>query len=231
MIVPFAGLTAPLGWLTCDGSAVSRSTYANLFAALVSTLTGAVTSVPSGGNVSFTVTVASTTNLTPGMKVGLPLSGGGIHVTTVASLSPTQITTASEPVTTETNNVLTGSQSVQLTAWGLGDGSTTFNLPNLSGKFLMAADFFGTNPGTTGGAGTHTHPLSDNGQAEIVVLNSGSAVSRRVNTTASWTADHIVTGSGGTVGTVESIGAALTGATDSASSLPPYVGMRYIIKF
>jgi microcystin-dependent protein len=33
----FAGSTAPGGWLECDGSAVSRSTYANLFAAISTT--------------------------------------------------------------------------------------------------------------------------------------------------------------------------------------------------
>ncbi len=33
-IMPFAGAAPPPGWLLCDGSAVSRSTYANLFAAL-----------------------------------------------------------------------------------------------------------------------------------------------------------------------------------------------------
>jgi microcystin-dependent protein len=31
---PFGGTTAPTGWLLCDGSAVSRTTYANLFAVL-----------------------------------------------------------------------------------------------------------------------------------------------------------------------------------------------------
>lgn len=33
VILPFAGTTAPTGWLICDGTAVSRTTYANLFAA------------------------------------------------------------------------------------------------------------------------------------------------------------------------------------------------------
>ena len=37
MIAPFAMSTAPTGWLECDGSAVSRATYANLFAALGTT--------------------------------------------------------------------------------------------------------------------------------------------------------------------------------------------------
>lgn len=34
MIMEFGGSTSPSGWLTCDGSAVSRSTYAALFAAI-----------------------------------------------------------------------------------------------------------------------------------------------------------------------------------------------------
>jgi len=33
-LMPFAGVSAPTGYLLCDGSAVSRSTYATLFAAL-----------------------------------------------------------------------------------------------------------------------------------------------------------------------------------------------------
>lgn len=33
-VVAYGGTTAPQGWLLCDGSAVSRSTYADLFAAI-----------------------------------------------------------------------------------------------------------------------------------------------------------------------------------------------------
>lgn len=39
-IVAFAGATVPAGWLWCDGSAISRTTYAPLFAA-ISTIYGA----------------------------------------------------------------------------------------------------------------------------------------------------------------------------------------------
>lgn len=33
-VLPFAGSAAPIGWLLCYGQAVSRTTYANLFAAI-----------------------------------------------------------------------------------------------------------------------------------------------------------------------------------------------------
>jgi hypothetical protein len=37
VILPFGAASAPAGWLNCDGSAVSRTTYANLFAAISTT--------------------------------------------------------------------------------------------------------------------------------------------------------------------------------------------------
>lgn len=36
-VLPFAGSTAPEGWLLCDGTAKSRTTYANLFAVISTT--------------------------------------------------------------------------------------------------------------------------------------------------------------------------------------------------
>lgn len=36
-LMPYAGITEPTGWLWCAGQAVSRSTYANLFAAISTT--------------------------------------------------------------------------------------------------------------------------------------------------------------------------------------------------
>lgn len=37
IMAPFAGTTAPSGWLVCDGSAISRTDYADLFAQIGST--------------------------------------------------------------------------------------------------------------------------------------------------------------------------------------------------
>ena len=37
VVLPFAGSAAPSGWLLCDGSAISRTTYAALFSAIGTT--------------------------------------------------------------------------------------------------------------------------------------------------------------------------------------------------
>jgi microcystin-dependent protein len=122
-IIPFAGATAPAGWLFCFGQAVSRTTYADLYAAI-------------------------------------------------------------------TNNGATF-------PYGSGDGSTTFNLPDLRGRVPAGKDdmggsaasrltsggsgITGTTLGAAGGAETHTlttaqipahgHPFSVTG-----VVDGGAAV-------------------------------------------------------
>lgn len=72
-IIAFGGASAPAGFLACDGSAISRTTYADLFTAIGTT-------------------------------------------------------------------------------WGVGDGSTTFNLPDLRGAFLRGTSTHGTNTMADGNA-------------------------------------------------------------------------------
>jgi len=158
---PFAGSAAPTGWLLCDGSAVSRTTYANLF------------------------TVVGTT-------------------------------------------------------YGAGDGSTTFNLPNLKGRFPVGLDASQTEfstLGKTGGAKSHNHTLSDAGQAGIAMVAraTNQVIERRVGTASSYTSTHTLNYSalgGGASGLseTETSGAALMGSTDTTSTLPPYEALNYIIK-
>lgn len=60
----FAGATAPIGWLLCDGAAVSRTSYASLFA-VVGTTYGA-----GDGSTTFNV---------PNMKDRVPVGAGTSH--------------------------------------------------------------------------------------------------------------------------------------------------------
>lgn len=52
------------------------------------------------------------------------------------------------------------------TQWGAGDGSTTFNLPNLIGRFLQGA----LTPGTYGGSTQHNHGTTAIGTAGGAVI-------------------------------------------------------------
>lgn len=123
------------------------------------------------------------------------------------------------------------------TGHGVGDGSTTFNLPDLRGRVVAGKDDMGgssanrlTSPldgdqlGNNGGAqsvdATHSHNLSANGWAYITMgTTAGQELSmRRISvTTFSPTHDIDTAGAGGGSGT-RSTGAQLGGATDSGGN-------------
>lgn len=179
-IQAFACRLPPSGWLVADGSAVSRSTFDALFAVLVqssvATMTIASPCVVSWTNhtlrandpVRFTTTGALPTGITAGQTYYVSSSG------LTANTFQVSATPAGSVVNTS------GSQSGVHTAtcapWGIGDGVTTFNLPDLRSMFLRGFDAgrgidtgrgFGTtqqdafeahnHTGSTGTAGSHTH--------------------------------------------------------------------------
>lgn len=123
------------------------------------------------------------------------------------------------------------------TSYGVGDGSTTFNVPSMVGKFPVgknAGDTAFQNLGTAGGAESHTHSLSDAGQADLAWSASGAQAHMRRVVGASYTSTGITNSnlSALTAETAtENLGVALSGATDAGSSLPPYVTVNFIIKY
>jgi microcystin-dependent protein len=120
------------------------------------------------------------------------------------------------------------------TQFGQGDGATTFNLPDLQHKFPYGST--GSDVAVTGGTDTHVHALSDNGQAVVFMQSSaGNELGmRRAGLTGGAGAQttHRATGSLGTTAdsTAATMGTALRGNTDTASSLPPYLTVQYIIR-
>ncbi|MBX3498763.1 MAG: tail fiber protein [Alphaproteobacteria bacterium] len=144
------GLTAPTGYLVRDGSAISRTTYADLFDLFVTQ--------PGFTGVTFTITIAS-----PGVVTSTAhgFNGGErLRLTTTGAL-PTGLTAGNEYfviyvdantfrlATSEVNYAAgtaintSGSQSGTHTytrsLFGLGDGSTTFNLPDDRDLFARGA--------------------------------------------------------------------------------------------
>lgn len=106
------------------------------------------------------------------------------------------------------------------TRYGAGDGSTTFNLPpfNNANRFPRGS----TGGGATGGASSHEHSMAHThdfttGQAGAPYLAGVAAGSDFVASLP----DHVHTG------TTDGSSAANTG---SASNLPPFVDVRFIIK-
>lgn len=142
VMVPFAGPAAniPDGWLVCDGRAVSRSTYAALFAAIG-------------------------------------------------------------------------------TGYGVGDGSTTFNVPSMMvGRTVIGAD--ATSPhGTTGGARTHTLTVNE-------MPSHGHGWVDQV------TAANNIPGTGGLQGSQATARAqiASTGGGQPHNNMPPFIAMQWIIR-
>lgn len=147
-ILPYGGSSAPSGWLSCDGTAINRITYATLFA-----------------------------------TIG--------------------------------------------TAFGVGDGSTTFNLPDLRGRFPLGKDDMnGTSANRVTAAAADS--IGGSGGVESVALTVAQMPAHNHGG---------VTGLAGT-GTVQFAGGGSQAATAASSqgggstheNLPPYQTFNFIIK-
>lgn len=154
VITAFGGTVAPTGWHLCDGSAISRSTFASLFAAIG-------------------------------------------------------------------------------TAFGVGDGATTFNVPDLRQRFALgkAAAGTGSTLGGTGGAIDHTHPLDSASSHVRMTMNTTSPQLRaqRKSGMTSWAETLDVTATSGAAGSTTSTnGIALGGSSDVAN--PPFQAVNFVIK-
>ncbi len=117
------------------------------------------------------------------------------------------------------------------TKYGSGDGSTTFNLPNIKGKTTVGLDIDDTNfntLGKTGGEKTHTLTKNEIPPMNVHMtkdawydrggLESGGAVNRRV-----------VAG-GATGGATDYIIGTVNGGGQAHNNLQPYIVSNYIIK-
>ena len=137
-IIMYGATTAPTGWLLCNGSAVSRTTYANLFAVIG-------------------------------------------------------------------------------TKFGAGNGSTTFNLPNLQNRFVVGAGA-SYNINDTGGEATH-----------ILTIEEMPAHSHSI-TTGDDSGFGSYASQWNPFKTTGSRSTSSVGGGQAHNNLPPYIGLTFIIK-
>lgn len=127
------------------------------------------------------------------------------------------------------------------TTYGVGDGSTTFNLPDLQGRMPLGA---GSGAGLTtrargdkAGAETHSHALSNAGGVDLAVASVGDPLatvyyrSSTISTGISLTVNRSAPlGAESTFGPNSRTAIPLVGNTDSGDGMNPFLGVNFIIK-
>ena len=199
-IKPWGKATAPAGYVLCDGSAISRTDYADLFA-VISTTYGA-------GNGSTTFNVPNLQGKTPqgydGSTYNLAATGGANTVT--VAVTNNQAVSATSTVTNNQSVTMTGDiGNTSLTTAQLASHTHTLLLrggPTGSGRLQSNQGRFSYTASGSEGSGTaHNH-------------STGTLAGTLTGTVA-------VTTTGTLTGTV---------AASGTNSFSPYVVVNYIIK-
>lgn len=119
--------------------------------------------------------------------------------------------------------------------FGSGDGTTTFNLPDMSGRVAVGLSTSDSDFGAVGDIGgakvsTHSHNLSPAAWANISVGGAG-VIAQRINV-STYTPSVQSSGSIATNTTNQTTGTSLGGVTDGTteSIVQPYMALNYILK-
>jgi microcystin-dependent protein len=166
-ITPYAGLTAPTGWLLCSGQSVNRTDYPSLFSAVTATkgtftvtiATPGVFTLASHGMVTGSQVYLTTTGALPtglAANTNYFIVNTGTNTFNLATTFANAIATT--PVVIATSGTQSGTHTLFHAPYGVAS-STTFNLPNFTGRTPVGIDTTQTEfnaLGEAGGAKTHT---------------------------------------------------------------------------
>ena len=204
----------PAGFLLADGSAVSRTTYANLFKVLSYSLSGVTTT----GQPQVTG-LSSTQYLFPGMAV----TGTGVPTgTTILTVdSGTQVTLSS--------NISTGgTPTLIFYVFGAGDESTTFNLPLFArhtsiGSGGTGTAYVGNVTGQMGGEEAHVQT-----SGELATHTHSASV--QVLTNIAGSPPNYAAGAGNSP-VVSAVSVSNAGSSQAANVMQPSIVVTKIIKY
>lgn len=230
-VIQYASATAPAGYLNCDGSAISRTTYGGLFG-LIGTTYGAgngaqqnIQSWAVTGFGSIQLNFNSTYGYNNFIQVGTTFSfntGSVLYTGLVALVANTTEVVANQ----------TGSATSGLGGYAILTTPTTFNLPNTVGVTIRGS---GTswNIGSTGGADSYaltSANIASHKHDTTIVANSSNASSGGISTSAPPTS-----GTSLTTGIIyDNTGTQVTAAGSNGSSfstLNKYLVLNYCIKY
>lgn len=127
-IKPWAGLVAPNQYLFAYGQEIARSTYSVLFTAI----TSSQAAFCSNGSPILSG-IADTSQIPIGAAVE------------ASCLLPNSVVVSKtgSTITVDNNAIVTTSLTITILPWGGGNGTTTFNLPDLRGRTLAGRDNMG----------------------------------------------------------------------------------------
>lgn len=253
---PYAGITAPTGWLLCYGQSVSKTTYANLWDALHSNL-GAVTIT-----IATPAVITSTGHgLRTGDQIYLSTTGSlptGLDEFTVYYVHVINANTFHVSLTQNnsflgtyvaTSGTQSGTHSAVYSPWDdiTTAGTSNFRVPDMRGRGTAGKDDMGGtaaniltldqtngirgyNLNNTGGEQSNNRALSDNGQAQVM-MTSGVIRLRRISAGSGWNSNWNIAATTTTTATsAGSVGSGLMGTTDTGNNIQPTVITNYIIK-
>lgn len=165
-VTEYAGINLPAGYLWANGQAVSRAAYSRLFAALSISVIGTTAS----GSTSISAVSQDLTQL-PTSLVGAPISGPGIPAgATILAVTANSLTLSAAPTANQAGVALV------IAPHGIGDGSTTFNVPDRRGRSGVGHDKMGAASAagrlTSVGSGLNGALLGAYGGAETYSLTT-----------------------------------------------------------
>ena len=212
VIQTFAGNSLPDGWLLCDGSAISRSTYSELFEVIGTTY--------GSGDGSTTFNLP---NLFNRMVVGAggiyelaDMGGESSHVLTQAELASHTHTFTGSAVTSGNQSAghthsrgtmnITGKLETRRTSWNSSD------MVYASGAFYHNG---------TGGSMDSVNQVDTDATSRYISFDASKTWSGSTSGISA-NHNHSVTAAGTNSN---------TGSNTAHNNMPPYIAMRYIIKY